>query len=761
MTTRAHIQRLRLDVRGFVQGVGFRPFVHRLAYSLGLTGLVRNHSRGVTIEVEGAPPVIARFVQQLQSTLPPLAELVDLSTREIPTTGSTIFSIVTSERDSGAAVLIPPDIATCDDCFRELFDPADRRYRYPFINCTNCGPRFTIVESIPYDRPYTSMKSFPMCADCRREYEEPSNRRFHAQPNACPVCGPNVWLHEHGAAVDTDDPIAAAVKRLKAGRILAIRGIGGFHLIVDAHNDAAVAELRTRKGRAEKPFALMSPDLDTVRSYCTVSAGEEQQLMHYSRPIVLLEPGPGQAPAPSVAPRQRRLGFMLAYSPLHHLVLHGNFDALVMTSGNYSEEPIAIDNDEALDRLATLADCFLLHDREIRQRCDDSVVRVDHPGPTILRRARGYVPRPVRLSEPTEHNVLAVGPEMKNTAALTRGNEVFLTQHVGDLDNPRALAFFEHTVNHLKKILDLEIQLVACDLHPEYLSTKWAMQQSLPVVQVQHHHAHLASVMADCGIDEGTIGIILDGTGYGTDGNIWGGEVLVGDFQSFERMAWLQPVAMPGGTMAIKQPWRMALSYLHAAYGSDLPDIDWPETANEQGRRNLLTMIDRQINSPLTSSCGRLFDAVSAILGVCTEINYDAQAAIELEAIADPDNLEPFDDIMPSTFPGPLDTRPLVRCLIEARTDTPVEFLAARFHASLAELFIRAAKQARDATGVNGVALGGGVYNNRLLLRYVMDRLAQERFTVYTHKQVPTNDGGLALGQAVIADRQQRAAAKE
>jgi hydrogenase maturation protein HypF len=759
LTPSGTLRRVRFEVTGLVQGVGFRPFVYRTATELGLGGFVANTSTGVTIEVEGWTETLEEFRRRLQEDAPVLARIDSCRAVECAATGEHTFRIVASSHDGRAETLISPDVATCDDCLRELFDPNDRRYRYPFINCTNCGPRYTIVESIPYDRPLTSMKIFPMCPDCEREYHDPADRRFHAQPNACPRCGPRLVLHDGESVVEVSDPIEEVVAALRNGRIVAVRGIGGFHLVVDATNEAAVRELRRRKRREEKPLAVMSPDIESVRKFCELSPDEERLLHEHTRPIVLLRQKEGHPIAPSVALESRYFGVMLPYTPLHHLLLRGNFLALVMTSGNLSEEPIAIGNDEALARLKGIADLFLLHDREILQRVDDSIVRMSAGARRVIRRARGFVPHPLQLPQETAKVVLACGGELKNTIALTHGKNVFLSQHIGDLDNPLALSFYRETIKHLQRILDIEPELIAYDIHPEYLSTKYAQElEGLPKVAVQHHHAHLASVMAENGVSKRVLGIILDGTGYGTDGTIWGGELLVGDFESFERLVWLEPVPMPGGTAAIKNPWRMALSYLYHTFGDrflgwDLPPIS--HIAPEQ-REVLLHAIDKRINCPLTSSCGRLFDGIASLLGLCHEAAYEAQAAIRLEMLAStagaPTTLSEPSKVMDVTL-GALPLRPIIeKTVIAIIKGEPREETAFAFHTDLATLWVSAAIAAREKTGVNRVALSGGVYQNDVFLRLMVHRLQKEGFSVLTHREIPTNDGGLAVGQAVIAD---------
>ena len=760
MNTPGTVRRQQIRVNGIVQGVGFRPFVYRLARECGLGGFVRNNHAGVVIEVEGPLESLAHFRRRLLRDAPPLARIVEWHVDALPPRGERGFDIATSEREALPVTLISPDVSVCDDCLRELFDPADRRYRYPFINCTNCGPRYTIVRSLPYDRPSTSMATFRMCEPCEREYHDPGDRRFHAQPNACPDCGPRVSLWDRtGKKLSAGDPIAEVVMLLQQGHIVAVKGLGGFHLAVDARNDRAVQELRRRKGRAEKPFALMAPDLERVQRFCFLEEAEAALLSSPARPIVLLRARPGHDLAPSVAPRNRYLGFMLPYTPLHYLLLRGHFDALVMTSGNFSEEPIAIDNQEALERLAPLADYFLLHDRDILQRCDDSIVRHVAGHARLIRRSRGYVPRPVFLKRPTRRRILACGGELKNTVALSRDDTVFLSQHIGDLDNPAALAFFEHSIAHLQQILEITPEVIAYDLHPEYLSTKWAKQQEgRPRIGVQHHHAHLAAVLAENRHEGRAIGLILDGTGYGTDGTIWGGEVLLGDAAGFERFAWLTPVALPGGEAAIRQPWRMALSCLLHTYGPEALDLELPflEQVKVAEARVVLQMVEKGLNAPLTSSCGRLFDAVSALVGVRTEVNYEAQAAIELEMAVDENETGVYGEALPrAEASGALPVAPLIRAVVaDVRRGEPVGRIAARFHRTLAELFLTAAHSARETTGLETVALSGGVFQNVTFLTCLLTRLQQEGFEVLTHREVPCNDGGLALGQVAVADCQ-------
>ncbi len=739
-----------LTVNGIVQGVGFRPFVYNLARELGFTGSVSNTAEGVKIQLQGTADQHAEFDRQLQTNAPPLSTIISINTEDMPLTEDQTFVIIQSDANAKVSTLISPDVALCDDCRRELFNPQDRRFRYPFINCTNCGPRYTIIENIPYDRPSTSMKHFPLCPDCQREYDDPTNRRFHAQPNACPVCGPHVWLCDpQGDILDTPDPIAHTIRLLAQGKILAIKGLGGFHLAVDADNGTAVARLRQAKGRDEKPFALMVRDIQTAEKLVELSAQEQKTLLSLQAPIVLARSRSNSVLAANIAPGNDRLGIMLPYTPLHHLLFQGKLEALVMTSANYSEEPICIDNHEALDCLGTLADFFLMHNRDIYLRSDDSVLMIMSGEIRPIRRSRGYAPRPFFLKKKGP-SVLAVGGELKNTIALTKDDKVFLSQHIGDLENLEAFEFFQMTIDHLKRIFEIEPELIVHDLHPEYLSTKWAKDQTIPLLGVQHHHTHLASCMAENDLDEPVIGIIMDGTGYGTDGTIWGGEFLVGDYHSFERKASLEPQHLPGGESAIKNPWRIGLSYLHHSFGSNLPDIP---AFQDHDLSPVLQMIRQTINSPLTSSCGRLFDAVAALSGGRQTIHYEAQAAIEFMQAAHNQlgqeysvfDLKQVNGLHIVSISHIM--HEVVDRMKDGRTFTEI---SQWFHHSLIHTFVRVSEHLRQDTGINKLVLSGGVFQNRLLFEGLMRALVKARFEVYSHTKVPANDGGLALGQAVV-----------
>jgi hydrogenase maturation protein HypF len=779
------IARCRLVVTGVVQGVGFRPFIHRLAHSLDLNGWVLNSTEGVVIEVEGKPDHLDRFVQTIPAEAPPRARVERVDRTELPPIGYSSFAIEESRESDGQFVLISPDICICDDCLREMRDPTDRRYRYPFINCTNCGPRFTLVKDIPYDRPKTTMACFPMCPECGREYHDPADRRFHAQPNACPVCGPHVWLVDGPKAFDPPLPgeegrgegeaaIQEARHRLASGAILAIKGLGGFHLACDATDDDAVSELRRRKQRSDKPFAVMAPDADTVATFCHLSQEERQLLESPQRPIVLLRRKDDTAISPLVAPGNRFLGVMLPYTPLHHLLLQPSAIgdrhpapstqhypvALLMTSGNLSEEPIATGNREALDRLSGLADAFLLHNRDIEVRCDDSVTRLFRGSEAVIRRSRGYAPFPVRLGFESR-DLLACGGELKSTFCITRGNYAFLSQHIGDLENAETLQSYVDSVEHFRRLFRLDVTAVAHDLHPEYLSTRYAWEMAeggakLPLVPVQHHHAHIAACMAENGVDEPVLGVSFDGTGYGDDGHLWGGEFLVADFAGYRRAAHFKYLRLPGGEAAIRRPGRMAVSYLLDGFGPEILEEKLPplQAMDSSEVGVIRRQIERGLNSPLTSSVGRLFDAVSALLGVRQVVNYEGQAAIEMEMAATAGVLDSYRwDLLPGQ-PMVIDPAPAIRQVVDdMRRGVPVGVISARFHNSVAEIVAECCRRLRQDTGIGVVALSGGVFQNLYLLERCCLMLESDGFRVLIHHQVPANDGGIALGQAVVANR--------
>ena len=750
----------KISVRGVVQGVGFRPFVYRLARDHGLTGWVLNHSGGVEIEVEGSASALTTFIRDLETQAPPLARIESIQAADAPPAGYTTFDIRHSVAQEGRYQLISPDIATCPDCLRELLDPNDRRYRYPFTNCTNCGPRFTIIADIPYDRPLTTMRDFALCPQCQAEYHNPLDRRFHAQPNACPACGPQVWLMpDDNPQPKVGDTIAQAAHLLQAGAILAIKGLGGFHLACDATNETAVRTLRERKQRPAKPLAVMMVTLEEVKRHCWVSEKEEQLLTSPQCPIVLLRWKPESSVARLAAPGINYLGVMLPYTPLHHVLLRDVGRPLVMTSGNLAEEPIARDNDEALRRLGHLADAFLMHNRGIHARYDDSVWFVPHALPQPIRRARGYAPFPVKLPFKLKP-ILACGSELKNTFCVTRDEYAFLSQHIGDMENLETLEHFEATLELYNRLFRIEPGIIAHDLHPDYLATKYAKSQAAdrrPQIAVQHHHAHIASCLADnewLPDDGPVIGVAWDGAGYGTDGHIWGGEFLVADYGGFRRAARLEYLPIPGGKVAIHNPYRLAMGYVYALTG----DSTWPFNvdASEEEHRVILQQIDRGINCPLTSAGGRLFDAVSALLGICRQITYEGQAAIELERMSGTHIPKseigyPF-DLRENAEGTIIRLRPLFEALVaDVRDGASIGEMAYRFHVTVAEMMRTACEKIAQETGLQTVALSGGCFQNRLLLSLVVPRLQEAGLRVLQHRQIPCNDGGISLGQAVIA----------
>ncbi|QRP45725.1 carbamoyltransferase HypF [Amycolatopsis sp. FDAARGOS 1241] len=730
--------RFAVRVDGVVQGVGFRPFVHGLAARLGLAGFVGNDSRGVFIEVEGASAAVAAFVTALRAEAPPLAVVDEVRVSELPTTGVRGFTIVASPAGGTAATLVSADSATCADCLAELRDPGDRRYRYPFVNCTNCGPRFTIVRGVPYDRPLTTMAGFTLCAECKQEYEDPGDRRFHAQPVCCPACGPQLVFSGGG------DPIESTVDALASGGVVAVKGLGGFHLAVLAADEPAVARLRGRKHREDKPFAVMVPDLAVAREIAQVDAVAAAALISRRRPIVLLPRVANGPLARSVAPGNRRVGLMLPYTPLHHLLLGDLGRPVVLTSANVSDEPIVY-RDGDLGRLSGIADAVLTHDRAIHTRTDDSVVRVWRDRVQLQRRSRGYVPEPVPLRRRLREHVLGCGAELKNTFCLAKDTHAFLSHHIGDLDNYETFRAYTDGITHLRGLFDVTPAVVAHDLHPEYLSTKYALDlPDVELVGVQHHHAHIAACLADNGEPGPVLGVAFDGTGYGPDGTLWGGEFLLADLAGFRRLAHLAPVRLPGGTTAIRQPWRMAAAYLDAA-GVSATAV----RARHEDQWDPVVQLARSgVSSPVTSSAGRLFDAVAAILDVRDTINYEGQAAVELEQLADPTETTAYPCAVDTVVAG-VD---LIRAVVEdLGRNTPRPIVAARFHNGLADAITSTCARLRDTTGLTTVALSGGVFQNLLLLDRTAETLARTGFRVLTHSRVPTNDGGISLGQVAVA----------
>jgi hydrogenase maturation protein HypF len=760
--TERHVRR-RVFVDGIVQGVGLRPFVYSLAAQLRLGGRVGNDARGVVIEIEGNAADAAEFLARLRREAPPLASIEAIHTVSMPPVGATEFVIAESQHDGERSALISPDIATCEACLTDLFTPTNRRFLYPFTNCTNCGPRFTIVRGVPYDRPLTTMAGFPMCPDCTREYHDPRNRRFHAQPISCPSCGPRLQMVDRSGTPQSGDPIQSCAAALRAGYIVAVKGLGGYHLAVAATLPHAVAALRGRKHREERPFAVMARDLATARRLAEIDADEARLLTSARRPIVLLRRRADAPLADAVAPGNRFVGIMLPYTPLHHLLGLVFGEPIVLTSGNVSDEPIAYADDDAFARLDGIADYFLTHDRPIHIRTDDSVTRVFRGAELLVRRSRGSAPQPLALPWRAPRPILACGGELKNTFCLVKDAHAFISHHIGDLENFQTLQAFRDGIAHLRRLFDVEPQVVAYDLHPEYLSTKFALQQSgVELVGVQHHHAHIAACLAENEIEQPAIGVAFDGLGYGLDGTLWGGEFLIADLAECERVGHFEPVPMPGGTSAIRQPWRMAAAYLDAAFGGSMVgELALAERHREHWSQ-VVALARMQINAPLTSSVGRLFDAVAAIVGVRDVARYEGQAAIELEQLADRAERglyrTPFDQTVPCRLPGPA----LVRAVVDdLRAGTAPAIVAARFHNAVAALVVEVCCAVRAARGLSLVALSGGVFQNLLLLERTVDGLEQHGFRVLRHSRVPPNDGGISYGQAVVAAARLRRAARQ
>ncbi len=746
--------RIRAKITGIVQGVGFRPFVYRLAGNNNIKGMVLNNEKGVEIDAEGNERDIEAFLEGLKNP-PPIALVESIRIELLPPRGYSDFKIAKSCKKGPGFTFISPDVAVCSDCIMELFDPRDRRYRYPFINCTNCGPRFTIIKNIPYDRPFTTMAPFEMCDHCRAEYENPIDRRFHAQPVACPECGPQVILLDNSkTVVETDDPIDTAASFLKAGSIIAIKGLGGYHLACDAYNDDAVRKLRERKYREDKPFALMCKELSIARQLCYLDEKTTGLLNSPRCPIVIL-PRRKNIPVSSfVAPGHNFLGIMLPYTPLHHLIFTRGLESLVMTSGNISDEPIVYRNDEALDRLKNIADYYLIHNREIHVRCDDSVIKPFRGKATFFRRARGYVPFPIILKKKSSLQVLACGGELKNTFCMTRGQYAFVSHHIGDLENWETMKAFEEGIEHFKRLFEIDPEVVAYDLHPDYLSTRYALGLEIPKLGVQHHYAHALSCMAEHDLEESCLAVIMDGTGYGNDGTIWGCEFLKVNASRFDRIGHLRYIPLPGGEKAIKEPWRIAAAYLERIYGSKWHDLYLPfsRKIDQQKWYDLKKGIELNYNAPRCSSAGRLFDAVSALLGIRSTINYEGQAAIELEQLASFDNKSYPYHIKSEKQKLIIDPDPIIEAIVEdVRREEGAGVISGRFHLTMAIIIGDMATKMREVTGITDIILSGGVFQNHFLLEAAFRELEKKGFKVFINRQVPANDGGISLGQAYHA----------
>ncbi|MFN2453425.1 MAG: carbamoyltransferase HypF [Pyrinomonadaceae bacterium] len=755
--------RVQLLVRGLVQGVGFRPYVFSLAKRRALKGHVLNNTIGVLIDVEGEACAVEQFIKEISENPPPLSLVESIARRDdLAPAHYRDFHIVESVSDGEKFVPLSPDIATCEDCLAEMLDPQDRRYRYPFINCINCGPRFTIIEGIPYDRAQTTMRDFAMCDACRAEYENPLDRRFHAEPIACPRCGPQLLLLDSEGkeiafdSITCEDAVSRARAFLLSGHIIAIKGIGGFHLACDALNAEALERLRERKYREDKPFALMANSLDVIKEYCLVSKAEEELLLSARRPVVLLEKRSTASLPHAVAPRVNAYGFMLPYSPLHFMLLEKLDRPLVMTSGNVSDEPVAYEDTEAVARLCGIADRFLLHNRRIHIRSDDSVVRAYEGREMVVRRARGFAPAPLKSASNFTREILACGAELKNTFCLTHENYAFVSHHIGDLENLETLRSFTEGIEHFKRLFHLRPDVVAYDLHPEYLSTKYALalEDVQTKIGVQHHHAHIASCMADNQIEGEVIGVALDGLGFGTDNRLWGGEFFVADFLDATRIAHLEYVPMPGGAKAIREPWRMAAVYLQRAFGDEFTKLNLPfvQKMNHRTWNTLRRMIATGTNSPETSSMGRLFDAVASLLGLRDTANYEGQAAIELEMIADRNCTRGYEFEIEAKG-NIIKTDKVIRRVVEDLLENvSAPEIAAKFHLGVARLIASLARRVRNERGLNRVVLSGGVFQNMFLLERACRLLKDDGFDVYTHCRVPANDGGISFGQAAIAN---------
>ncbi len=757
------LSHLHITVEGIVQGVGFRPFVHRLATELQLSGQVHNFTGGVEIDVEGPAEKCRRFADRLVSEAPPIAVIERVDVAELPPAEYTGFTIAPSAHSQAGVIFVSPEVATCSDCLRELADPEDRHYLHPFVNCTNCGPRYTIIRSMPYDRPATSMAEFPMCPECAAEYADITDRRYHAQPVACPQCGPSLWLESDASRVEGHEAIVQAQELLAAGKIVAIKGLGGFHLACDATNQQAVERMRMRKHREQKPLAVMVPDAETAQRLGLMSERARELLTSPQTPILLVRKRHPEGLAAAIAPDSSDYGLMLPYTPIHHLLLRKGsrlqetaFTALVMTSGNISDEPLCISNDEALARLGDMADAFLLHDRDILVGCDDSVVRDSAEGPIFLRRARGYVPFPVRLGEELRP-VLALGGNMKNTVCLTTGKNAFMSQHLGDLEDVAALDYFIRAAEHLMDIFRTQPEALACDLHPDYLSTRHAKQRAaeldIPLIQSQHHHAHIVACMTENRAAEPVIGLACDGAGLGDDGTVWGCEVLVCDYRNYERIGHLKYIPLPGGDAAVKQPYRVAMAYLYDIYGPEAEELIArlypPETAAAWPA--FKQMIDNNVNAPPASSAGRLFDAVSSLLDICQHATYEGQPAMMLEGAADISAKQDVDfGITENNLM--LDPSRLLRQIVESRlAGVAREKTAGAFHVGFAQMLAQAATAANKRTGLDTVALSGGTFANRILVEELAGALREAGLGVLLHRDLPPGDGCLSLGQAVIA----------
>lgn len=750
-------KRLKINIQGLVQGVGFRPFIYRTAEKYGLKGFVLNSPMGVDVEIEGEEETVYNFLSVIKEQYPPLASITAITAGEVVPNNYTQFEIRKSSAEKTRNTLISPDFSICNDCLNELFEETNRRYRYPFITCTNCGPRYTTIFDIPYDRISTTMNVFEMCSDCRAEYENPLDRRFHSQTNACSQCGPTVYLSDNnGNIIEEREPVEKAVGLLKQGKIIAVKGLGGFHLLCDAENNESVSLLRKRKHREEKPFAILADNSSDISEFVYVSDDERCILESREKPIVLLQKKDTSIISDLVAPDNDYLGVLLPYTPLHYLLIRNNFRALVDTSGNISDEPITINNQDASNKLSGVADYFLMHNRDIFVHCDDSVYMVYDKKPYPVRRARGFTPFPVKISKQLP-GILGCGGEIKNTFCLIKGDDTFISQHIGDLESISAYEHYQESIEHYKHVLDIEPEVIAYDLHPRYLSTQFALEtESVDKIGVQHHHAHIAACMAENGVDNKVIGLSLDGTGYGTDGTIWGGEILLCDLNEFERIGYIDYAPLPGGEKAIKDVWRIGLSYLYKVFENDvwnLP-IQFIRDREYTESRLVVEMIEKEINSPQTSSLGRLFDGVSSLIGIRDHVSYEGQAAIELESsiTMTPEKGGYSFEIINNNGIFIVSYDNMIRSIVQdLERNIQTGTISLKFHLGLIHVFVDVCRKARTERGLNKVALSGGCFQNMFLLKFLKKSLAENGFEVIHHTKVPANDGGISLGQAVIA----------
>jgi len=746
------IKRYFILVEGIVQGVGFRPFIYNLANSLNLKGYVNNNSEGVHIDVEGHQETIHKFIQRIEHNPPPLARIDRISVREAPVLAYAMFEIKESEKILGKITLISPDIAICKDCEEDINSKTNRRNGYAFTNCTNCGPRFSIIKSLPYDREKTTMREFKMCTECAREYSDPTNRRFHAQPNACQDCGPELWVEDNkGNKLELEDPVRFAQNKLMEGKLFAIKGLGGFHLACDGWNDEAIQTLRTRKRRPFKPLAVMMKNVETIKKHCDITEFEEELLTGIRKPIVILDQKQDYALPQTIAPHQKTLGVMLPYTPLHCLLFSDQLEALIMTSANVNGLPIEHMDHGARKSLSGIVDYFLIHNREIYLPIDDSVVRVVEEKQTIIRRARGFAPEPFKALN--MRDILACGPNMKNTFCISKDGFLFLSQFNGDLENLETFEHYKNNIEHFKEVFSFTPKVIAHDMHPGYLSTKYALDSDLPKIAVQHHHAHIVSCMFENNLEHKVLGVCFDGTGYGTDGKIWGGEFMVCDRLEFTRLGHLDYIKMPGGEKAIKEPWRMGVSYLYKALGTNKEARSELFELYGEASEKLIDIIEANINCPQTSSMGRLFDAVSNIMGITDKVTYEGQAAIELEALSDIEIQEAYSYSILKQDVYIIEPYEMIKeVIIDKQNGVSSKIMASKFQNTIVNLTVSMCTYLREDKGINEVALSGGVFQNPYLLKKISRNLKKDGFVVYTHTHLPSNDGGVAIGQIIIAN---------